>query len=210
MILIGQFDSPFVRRVGIALRLYGVKFEHWPWSVWADAEQIARFNPLRRVPVLVRDDGISLVESSSILDALDDEVGPERALLPRSGPARALGLRVCSLATGLGDKAVSLLYERLLRNVQSEVWLARCRGQVADTLDLLECERRALSTPYWLGSELSHADIAVACVVRFVREAHPDTLDSTRWRALLELSGTLEALSAFREISQPLTVVQKS
>jgi glutathione S-transferase len=30
MILIGQYDSPFVRRVGIALTLYGMKFEHRP------------------------------------------------------------------------------------------------------------------------------------------------------------------------------------
>jgi glutathione S-transferase len=42
MILIGQYDSPFVRRVGITLRLYGIAFEHRPWSVWGDAEKIAR------------------------------------------------------------------------------------------------------------------------------------------------------------------------
>jgi glutathione S-transferase len=30
MILIGQYDSPFVRRVGIALTLYGITFEHQP------------------------------------------------------------------------------------------------------------------------------------------------------------------------------------
>jgi hypothetical protein len=28
MILIGQLDSPFARRVGIALTLYGLPFEH--------------------------------------------------------------------------------------------------------------------------------------------------------------------------------------
>jgi hypothetical protein len=28
MILIGQYDSPFVRRVAIAMRLYGLHFEH--------------------------------------------------------------------------------------------------------------------------------------------------------------------------------------
>jgi glutathione S-transferase len=31
MILIGQYDSPFVRRVAITMRLYGIAFEHRPW-----------------------------------------------------------------------------------------------------------------------------------------------------------------------------------
>ena len=55
MILIGQYDSPFVRRVAIALRLYGMAYEHRPWSTFGDAERIAPFNPLRRVPTLVLD-----------------------------------------------------------------------------------------------------------------------------------------------------------
>ena len=48
MILIGQYDSPFVRRVAIAMRLYGMEFEHRPWSVFGDAEKIAQYNPLMR------------------------------------------------------------------------------------------------------------------------------------------------------------------
>ena len=40
MILIGQYDSPFVRRVGIALTLYGMAFEHRPWSVFGETEKI--------------------------------------------------------------------------------------------------------------------------------------------------------------------------
>ncbi|MEZ5776045.1 MAG: glutathione S-transferase N-terminal domain-containing protein, partial [Hyphomicrobiaceae bacterium] len=46
MILIGQYDSPFVRRVGIALGLYGMAFEHRPWSVFGDADKIRALNPL--------------------------------------------------------------------------------------------------------------------------------------------------------------------
>ena len=57
MILIGQYDSPFVRRVGIALTLYGRAFEHRPWSAWGDAERLRSVNPLTRVPVLLLDDG---------------------------------------------------------------------------------------------------------------------------------------------------------
>jgi len=40
MILIGQYDSPFVRRVGIALTLYEMSFEHRPWSVFGDAAKV--------------------------------------------------------------------------------------------------------------------------------------------------------------------------
>ena len=65
MILIGQYNSPFVRRVGIALHLYGMAFEHRPWSTFSDADRIAPFNPLRRVPTLVLDDGEALIESAA-------------------------------------------------------------------------------------------------------------------------------------------------
>ena len=40
MFLIGQYDSPFVRRTAIAMRLYGLSFEHRPWSTFGDAETI--------------------------------------------------------------------------------------------------------------------------------------------------------------------------
>src|SRR5262245_1810415 len=115
MILIGQFDSPFVRRVAIAMRLYGVDFEHKPWSTFGDADKIAAHNPLRRVPTLVLDSGEALIESAMILDYLDDRVGPEKAMIAKSGEARWKHLRICALAMGLGDKGVSLLYERVLR-----------------------------------------------------------------------------------------------
>ena len=68
MILIGQYDSPFVRRVAIAMRLYGLSFEHRPWSVFGDAEKIAQYNPLMRVPTLVMGNGETLIESHAILD----------------------------------------------------------------------------------------------------------------------------------------------
>jgi hypothetical protein len=48
MILIGQYDSPFVRRVAIAMRLYGFAYEHRPWSTFADADKLSVYNPLHR------------------------------------------------------------------------------------------------------------------------------------------------------------------
>jgi glutathione S-transferase len=207
MLLIGQFDSPFVRRVAIALHHYGLPFEHRPWSVWGQAEEIARYNPLRRVPVLVLDGGEALVESSAILDAIDDTVPDEKRLVARTGPARRAVLRVCALATGLGDKAVSLLYEKVLRkdDFRSKVWIDRCAVQLDATLDLLERERASASGPFWFGA-LSHADVAVACALRLVREAHPGVLEARSRPALESLSARCEAMPLFQSAVQALHV----
>jgi glutathione S-transferase len=133
----------------------------------------------------------------------------ERLLLARSGPTRREGLRICAFASGLADKAVSLFYEPLLREQPSHVWLERCRTQIGATLDLLEHERHGRRTAFWFGSELNHADIALACVLRFVREAHPGVLDDGRWPALAAHAARCEELPLFREIAQPFTVTMK-
>jgi glutathione S-transferase len=161
MILIGQYDSPFVRRVAVALHLYGRKYEHQPWSTFADADDIATYNPLRRAPALVLDDGEVLIESAVILDHLDELAGPENALLPSKGPERRAALKICALATGLCDKMVALVYERLLHEQPSEAWSARCQGQITAALDALEARKARHSTPYWFGDRIGHADIAV-------------------------------------------------
>ena len=207
MILVGQYDSPFVRRVAIALGHYGLPYEHRPWSVWGQADEIAELNPLRRVPVLVLDSGEVLVESAAILDALDEMVPPERALLPRSGAARRAGLRVCALASGLADKAVSLLYEGVLRSeaARSATWIARCQAQMRDTLDVLESERAERPGDFFLEA-FSHADIAVACVLRFVAEAHPSILETMPRLALSAHARHYESTELFQRIAQPLHV----
>jgi glutathione S-transferase len=208
MILIGQYDSPFVRRVAVTLRRYELAFEHRPLSVWKDAEAIAPFNPLRRVPVLVLDDGMCLVDSSVILEVLDDMVPPERALLPRSGPLRRDGLRVAALAVGLADKAVTLMYERVLRKEdrRSAVWVSRCQLQIRDTLTVLEADRARRKSAYWLGETPSHADLAVACTLRFLGEAHPTLFRVAASPALASHAARCEALPEMKAIYQPLIV----
>ncbi len=196
--------SPFVRRVAIAMRLYGLAFEHRPWSTFGDADKIAPYNPLRRVPTLVLDDGEALIESTAILDYLDELVGPDKAMIAPSGPERRHALKICALATGLGDKAVSLVYERVLRKDQSKIWVERCEAQISGVLEVLETERARVASPYWFGERIGHADIAVACVLRFTGEAHPALFPAARYPALTAHAARCEALPAFREIVQPL------
>lgn len=203
MILIGQYDSPFVRRVAVALQVYGVDYEHRPWSTFGDGDDIAAYNPLRRVPTLVLQDGEVLIESGAILDHLDELAGPERALIARAGPERRAALKVCALATGLADKLVSLLYERLLHETTSQVWVARCEGQIGAVLDALEQDRAQRPGPYWFGDRLGHADIAVVCALRLMGEAHPDLAPAGRWPAIRSLAERCEELPEFQAVVQP-------
>jgi glutathione S-transferase len=205
MILIGQYDSPFVRRVAITLHLYGLPYEHRPWSVWGDADKIAAHNPLRRVPTLLLDDGTALVETFAIIEALDELVPPERALLPRSGPVRRDGLRIAALSAGIADKAASLLYEPMFRTAPSAAWMQRCQRQITDTLAALETDLGARGSPYWLGSALAHPDVAFACSLRFAAEAHPTLFDATRYPALAEHTSRCEERGEFRAVYQPIT-----
>ncbi|KIG08591.1 glutathione S-transferase family protein [Caballeronia concitans] len=203
MILIGQYDSPFVRRVAIALSLYGIAFEHRPWSVFRDADKIAPFNPLIRVPTLVLDSGDVLIESAMILDYLDEQAGAAQALIASEGDERREALKICALATGFADKAVALVYERVLHKETSQAWVSRCTGQVERVLDALEADRAARPSPFWFGDAIGHADIAVACALRFAREAHAPIFAGARWPALIAHGDRCEALDVFQSIVQP-------
>ncbi len=204
MLLIGQYDSPFVRRVAIAMRLYRFDFEHRPWSTFGDADKVAAYNPLRRVPTLVLGNGEALIESHIILDHLDELAGEGEAMIAARGAERRRHLWISALATGAGDKAVSLLYERVMRKERLESWVARCRAQVSGALTVLESERTGVTTPFWFGQRIGHADIAVACVLRFIGEAHSELFEAARYPALAAHAERCEALPAFREIVQPL------
>src|SRR3977135_1745790 len=132
------------------------------------------------------------------------EGGAGSAVIADKGAERRRHLRICALATGLGDKAVSLLYERVLRQDQSKIWVERCEAQIGGVLDVLEKERAAVKTPYWFGARIGHADVAVACVLRFTSEAHPQLFSAARYPALAAHAARCEALPPFQEIVQPL------
>lgn len=199
LILIGQYDSPFVRRVAVALRLYDMAYEHRPWSVFRDAAEVRRFNPLIRVPTLVLDDGEALIESFAILDHLDQQAAASKLLIAPAGAARGAALQGCALATGLAEKAVGLLYERVMHQPVSQTWTERCTTQVLSVLDALEMEVGGSKTIFWFGDTIGHADIALACALHFIAQAHPDLRDDLRRPKLAAHAARCEALLPFRQ-----------
>lgn len=202
MILVGQYDSPFVRRVAVALNILGLGYAHHPWSAFGDANLLAALNPLRRVPALVLDDGEVLIESAAILDHLDEIAGPRR-LIAADGAARRAMLQVCVLATGMCDKMASLIYELLLHDKPSDLLVARCTAQIGGALDALEQARARCATPFWFGATPGHPDIAVTCALRFLAEAHPGLHDLATRPRLAAHAAACEALPAFAAVVQP-------
>jgi len=202
MILIGQYDSSFTRRVAIALKLYEIDFEHRPWSVFADAEQLSGINPLVRVPALILDDGEALVDSHAIIDYLDRRAPQGKALFPADDPDRYRAMKISALATGAADKAVALFYEIHMHDEPSTALVARLTMQIDGALSTLETSRKETQGDFWYGLSIGHADIAVACAFRHITEALPDVIAARQYPALQAHCARLEALQVFRETSQ--------
>ena len=193
--LIGHYNSPFVRRVGVSMHVLGIPFERHLLSVFSGAEEMRAFNPLVRVPVLVLDDGERLIDSAAILDYLDQTAGPERALLPTGGKARRDALQTIALATGLGDKAIAITYECRKPTAKiDETWIARCRGQQEGALAALERRYAAGTTD---GARPMQPEITVAAMLGYVRLRQPDMLLPDRYPALEAMSARAEAQAAF-------------
>jgi glutathione S-transferase len=199
MILIGMFDSPFVRRVAVTMNLLELPFEHRNWSVGKDFDRIREFNPLGRVPTLVLDDGEALIDSAAILDHLDESVGAERALLPRSGRERRNTLRVMAIAVGAAEKGVQQVYERVFRPEERrhQPWVDRCRAQMRGALGELDRLARARDGKWLSGERLSQADITTACVFAFLREAVAADA-AGEYQGLTALSERCEVLPTFQ------------
>jgi glutathione S-transferase len=71
MILIGRYDSPYVRRVGVSLHALAISFELLPLSPFSQAPQFRQFSPIGRMPALILTNGEVLIESAAILDYQD-------------------------------------------------------------------------------------------------------------------------------------------
>lgn len=198
MMLIGMFDSPFVRRVAISMKLLGMSFEHADWSVGKDFQRIRQYNPLGRVPTLVLDDGETLIESAAILDYLDELAG-ERALLPRAGATRRRALHLMAIATGAAEKGVVQVYERVFRPAEKvhQPWLDRCATQVDGALRVLDREYAASGVAWLLGDRIMQPDITAACVTTFLSDALH--LDAAGYPNLHALAQRCETLPVFQK-----------
>jgi glutathione S-transferase len=198
MILTGQLDSPFVRRVAIALNHYGLPFERRAISAYDDFARLQKINPLGKVPALQLDDGTVLADSTLILDYLDRLVGHEKALLPEVAAVRARLLRHMGIGVGLAEKAVEFRTETVRRpkDRQDGPRIERVTRQIGAALDWLE--EHTPPDGFLAGGHFTHADIASAVAVTFVANKNPEHLGGERaFPNLRAHTARCEALPAF-------------
>ncbi len=183
MILVGQYDSPFVRRVAIALNHYGMAFERRVLSTFQDFDEMLAINPLGKVPSLILPEGDHLYDSRAIIEYLENIAPPDRRLTPTDDTLRRDMLRVEAVGVGLAEK----IYERAIEfsrrspDTQDPVWIERLERQIESALRWLE----ALPHSEWLvGDQMTRADLAVAVAATYVVEKLPQLFDAARFPRL--------------------------
>ena len=160
--------SPFVRKVvvvsletGLSERIERVSTSVSPVQ---PNEEMARENPLIKVPSLTTDDGTVLYNSPVICEYLDTlHDGPK--LFPASGPARWTALRQQALADGLLEAAILMRYENLRPEEKRwQDWVDSQMRRVRGALAALEIETEAGA----LGGPLTIGHVTVGCALGYL------------------------------------------
>lgn len=203
MKLIGMLDSPYVRRVAISLKLLGLPFEHESLSVFRTYEQFRQINPLVKAPTLVCDDGSILIDSTLILEYIDEQIEPARRVLRGDG-SRQKVLQVLGIALAACEKSVQLVYENNLRPAEKrhQPWIDRVTEQLLAAYRMLEpmAQRRG----GWLIDErLTQADVTVAVAWSFTQFVIPQIVEAARFPGLTAFSARAERLPEF--LTTPLS-----
>ncbi len=165
--IIGNYVSPYVRKVLVALEMKGVAYEIDPITPFLGNEAFEAISPLRRIPVLI-DKGLTLCDSTVICEYLE-EAYPAPALLPASPADRARARWLEEFAdTRLGDLLIWRLFfqkavgPRVLGRETDEAVVSRTtETDLPAAMDYLE--RQAPAKGFLFGESASIADIAVAC-----------------------------------------------
>lgn len=180
--------SPYARLVQVVAHEKGLANElELVWTdPWASEEKLLAVTPFSKVPVLIAEDGLPLVESACICDYLDERgAGPQ--LMPGSGEPRLTALRKLGAGRGLIDVAFgAVIQKRFGGAAEKSTLIERWRVSVARAIEALDNDG-TLSFKPDLG------DLAIAVALSYVEFRMSDL----RWRARApRLSGWYERVSA--------------
>ena len=209
MILIGQYDSPFVRRVAVALNFCDTTFERRVTSVFTEFDEILEINPLGKVPILQLENGEILFDSQIILDYLERNLPKEKRLMPSNDVDWLYVSRIEVIALGVAQKAYERAIELVRRNPEKKDpnWIERLEQQIISACSWLE----ALSPSPWLyGSKLTRADITCAVAFTYLKAKQERAIRSESFPKLEKHNMHCEALPEFRHSAYSATEAERS
>lgn len=149
--------SPFVRKVMIMAHETGlvdqIELIDAATTAINPNTDLAKENPLGKVPTLMLDDGMSLFDSRVICEYLDGLHDGDK-MFPADGQDRYNVLVTQSIGDGLMDAAVATRYEQFLRpeELQWDKWIGGQMKKVEQALDVLENWRGARLQDIHIGS----------------------------------------------------------
>lgn len=200
MKLVGNYLSPYVRRVAISLNVLDIDFDLDQLFVFDKPANVRALNPVTRIPVLVLDDGTRLIESSAILDEIDQIVGPEKALISVEHQLRTRTMQIAALALACAEKAQWSFYEGRVRPAEKvhQPWIEHNDRQVVGGLEALETEAGKPDT--WIAgtNRISQADITTTVAFTFAHTVRPQLDLPSRFPALNMHVEKCETLDAFK------------
>ena len=175
MKLLSSPASPFGRKVKMAIAMKHLKDKVEVTTVDATKgdNTLSAANPMGRIPVLLTDSGQVIHDSHVICEYLDS-VGTGPALFPASGPARWDTLTRASLADGIIEAALLMVYEGRYRpeNMKVQSWLDRQTSKINASLAVLE-----KNPPMWTGAP-DYGHLTLAAALGYLDFRHAGT-----WRA---------------------------
>jgi len=207
MRLIGNFLSPYTRRVAVSLNILELPFELEELFVFKEPEVVRRHNPLVRIPVLVLDDGATLVESSAILDEIDRMVGPDRCLTPSAGLERRRVVQTTAIAVACAEKVQWAFYEGRVKPAEKvhTPWIEHNENQVLGGFEQLNMVASKIKEGSWIARtpNISQADVTTAVAYTFACAVRPKLGLVARFPQLSRFAGRCEALPAFLSTPVP-------
>jgi glutathione S-transferase len=161
--------SPYARLVQVVAheKALADKIELVWTDPWKSSDELLAVNPYSKVPTLVTDDGISIVESGCICDYLDS-IGTGRRLMPAAGPGHLTTLVKYGLGRGLIDAAFGVTIERRYGSKDSiliERWsaaLTRAAGRLERQTAMLDSAQQPDMGDLAIAVGLSYADFRLS------------------------------------------------
>lgn len=172
-ILRSTLTSPFGRKVRMAAEVLGLtpRITLVPADTLDENDTLRRQNPLGKMPCLLLADGTAIYDSGVIVEFLQEIAGSDR-LMPLCGLDRYKALTLATLADGLAEAALLIVYEARFREpgTHSERWLAHQRGKVMRALAAFDADPPDLRTDI--------VSIALSCALGYLDWRRP-----LEWRA---------------------------